>query len=227
MTALHDVKGKTLAMVVPWLDALAWAALLGGGISAVSLAIELRRRPAKMAVMNVVWPVTALYLGPLAVWLFRRYGRAAPDAKPFWAVTAVGVTHCGAGCTLGDIVAECGLFFTGTMLAGSRLDTSLVGDFMLAYVLGIAFQYFAIAPMRGVRGLRGIWAAMKADTLSLTAFELGLFAWMWGMHVLFRPELKPDQAVYWFSMQVGMALGFVTAFPMNWWLIRRGLKEAM
>ncbi|MFC7482973.1 DUF4396 domain-containing protein [Luedemannella flava] len=28
-------------------------------------------------------------------------------------------------------------------------------------------------------------------------------------------------------MQVGMMLGFVTAYPVNAWLIRKGIKEAM
>lgn len=30
-----------------------------------------------------------------------------------------------------------------------------------------------------------------------------------------------------FGMQIGMVLGFLTAFPANAWLIRRGIKEAM
>ncbi|MFI6073943.1 DUF4396 domain-containing protein [Actinoplanes sp. NPDC051343] len=37
----------------------------------------------------------------------------------------------------------------------------------------------------------------------------------------------PDTAAYWFLMQIGMALGFLTAYPVNAWLIRRGIKEAM
>jgi hypothetical protein len=41
------------------------------------------------------------------------------------------------------------------------------------------------------------------------------------------PHLAPDHAAYWFLMQVGMAIGFVTALPANVWLIRRGIKEAM
>ena len=28
-------------------------------------------------------------------------------------------------------------------------------------------------------------------------------------------------------MQLGMLIGFGTSYPMNWWLIRRGIKEAM
>jgi hypothetical protein len=28
-------------------------------------------------------------------------------------------------------------------------------------------------------------------------------------------------------MQAGMLIGFVTTYPMNWWLIRRGIKEVI
>lgn len=28
-------------------------------------------------------------------------------------------------------------------------------------------------------------------------------------------------------MQIAMMLGLATTFPANWWLIRRGVKEAM
>jgi hypothetical protein len=105
---------------------------------------------------------------------------------------------------------------------------SLGCAFVIAYVLGINFQYFTIAPMRGISGLKGIWAAVKADTLSLTAFEAGLFGWMAVTHFfIFHPDVKPDQAAYWFMMQIGMCLGFGTAYPINWWLIKRGLKEPM
>jgi hypothetical protein len=27
--------------------------------------------------------------------------------------------------------------------------------------------------------------------------------------------------------QVGMLIGFATSYPMNWWLIRHGIKEVM
>lgn len=79
--------------------------------------------------------------------------------------------------------------------------------------------------MRGL-GLRaGLIAALKADTLSLTAFEIGLFGWMAVMQlVLFtEPHLTPNHAPYWLLM----ILGFATAYPVNVWLIRRGIKEAM
>jgi Domain of unknown function (DUF4396) len=148
--------------------------------------------------------------------------------KPFWAQVFTGVTHCGAGCTLGDIAGEFLVFGLGATLLGTLLWNELFADYVLAYLLGIAFQYFSIAPMRGISGLQGVWAAMKADTLSLTAFEVGLFGWMILYSiVIFHGGLHPNSPVYWFMMQIGMVLGFATSYPVNWWLLRSGIKEPM
>ncbi|WP_322974647.1 DUF4396 domain-containing protein [Actinacidiphila epipremni] len=143
--------------------------------------------------------------------------------------TALGVSHCGAGCTLGDVAAEFAVFGAGFTLAGVALLPEYIGDFILALALGIVFQYFAIAPMRGLGLREGLTQAAKADVLSLTAFEVGLFGWMALMFFVFfpGPHLHPDEAAYWFLMQIGMVAGFFTAWPVNSWLIRRGIKEEM
>jgi drug/metabolite transporter (DMT)-like permease len=107
------------------------------------------------------------------------------------------------------------------------LLTDYLFDFCAAYVLGIAFQYFSIAPMRHISGWPAIKAALKADTVALIAFEFGLFAVMYWMHRSFRPHLNPTQPEYWFLMQMGMIVGFFTSFPANWWLIKKGWKETM
>ena len=60
-------------------------------------------------------------------------------------------------------------------LLGFALPAEYIGDYALALLLGIAFQYFAIAPMRGLGVKDGLRAAAKTDFLSLTAFEVGLF----------------------------------------------------
>jgi hypothetical protein len=40
-------------------------------------------------------------------------------------------------------------------------------------------------------------------------------------------RLATDMPEFWFTMQVAMLCGFATAYPVNWWLIRSGIKEAM
>jgi hypothetical protein len=209
--------------------------------SAGAIAVDiLRGRRQPMAVMNFVWPITALYFGPLALWAYWRLSRMSsgasgndhshrrPSGKPFWQSVFVGSTHCGAGCVLGDITGEWVVFATGLLVANSRLLADYTLDFALAYLAGIAFQYFAIVPMRHLPPAQGIVEAIKADTLSLVAFEVGMFGWMAvSTRLLFHQPLHPDSAVYWSMMQLGMLIGFITTFPANWFLIRRGIKAAM
>lgn len=135
--------------------------------------------------MEVVWPVTALYYGPAAVWGYPRFGwpkspqwRAEhgldqPPEEAGLVERATGVSHCGAGCTLGAL------------------------------------------------GLRmGLVEAAKADVLSLTSFEVGLFGWMALVQFVFFPHhIHADHAAFWFLIQVGMIVGYFTAWPVNVWLM--------
>jgi len=214
--------------------------LLAAACAAVIvLDMTLRGYRQPMTVMAVVWPVTALYLGPIGLWAYARWGRprsprwrrehGRPAERAMATSVGVAVGHCGAGCTLGDIVGASLVFVVGIRLFGLALWAELVLDFAFAFVLGIGFQYLTIAPMRGLGVADGLRAAVRADALSLIAFEVGLFAWMIALRfVVFATDpLHPDQPMYWAAMQLGMVLGFVTSFPANWWLVSHGYKERM
>jgi hypothetical protein len=87
--------------------------------------------------------------------------RRAPD--PTWRQIAVSDSHCGAGCVIGDIIAEFSLFALGWTLFGKSLYAEYAGDLLLAWLFGIAFQYLAIAPMRNLSLGQGLIAAVKSD----------------------------------------------------------------
>src|ERR1700728_49665 len=99
-------------------------------------------------------------------------------ARPWWVTMAIEVSHCGSGCTLGDVISEFAIFWLALTIAGSTMLAEYAGDYILALIFGILFQYFAIVPMRGLGVKDGLVAAAKADFISLTAFEIGLFGWM-------------------------------------------------
>jgi Domain of unknown function (DUF4396) len=126
------------------------------------------RAPQHMWIMNVVWPVTALFGSAWIVWQYFAYGRLATHRRmhaamerddempnrrltPSPMMVANGALHCGSGCTLGDICAEWLVF---------------------------AVPAITIAPMRGLSFREGIIAAAKADTLSLTAWQVGMYGFM-------------------------------------------------
>lgn len=241
-------------MTPTWLTTVSTLSLLVGLACAGWLAVDVVRRPPRMGIMAVVWPVCALFGSLLLLWFYLRFGRSRPrDAPepaddeghgdhetPMAIAVAKGALHCGSGCTIGDVVGETAAFAFPAVLAplgypglfGEPIWATWILDFILAFVIGIAFQYFAIAPMRDLGVAEGIRAAVKADTLSLTAWQVGMYGVMAvAMFAVYRPWLGHTPAVntstFWFTMQVAMIGGFLTAYPMNWLLIRKGVKEQM
>jgi Domain of unknown function (DUF4396) len=228
-----------------WLHTLASISLILAAISALIILIDiLNGHPQHMWIMNVVWPLTALYAGPLAVWAYFRTGRLSthqamqhakargetPQAKkkPFWQSVALSTTHCGSGCTMGDIVAEWFIVLVPLTLFGKTVFAAWVIDYILAFLFGIAFQYFTITPMKGLSPKEGFIAALKADTLSLTSWQIGMYGWMaLIIFVIIGHEIEKTNPVFWFMMQIAMLAGFFTSYPVNWWLLRKGIKEKM
>ncbi len=234
-------------MIPTWLHAASMIFLALGLLSAIVIAIDEWRHPQRMWIMNLVWPLAALF--GTVVWLYGyfRYGRlGAKDAagsagdKPFPASVAEGASHCGAGCTLGDICAEWLAFLVPAVAVwlgwhtvfAEKMFAVWILDFVFAFGFGVVFQYFAIAPMRGLGLAAGLKAAVKADALSLTAWQVGMYGFMavaafWIFRRLLHVELAVDTVEFWFMMQIAMLFGFATSYPVNWWLIRAGIKERM
>ncbi|QQE81448.1 DUF4396 domain-containing protein [Alicyclobacillus sp. SO9] len=149
------------------------------------------------------------------------------SSKPFWQSVFVSSTHCGGGCTLGDAIGGPLVFSLGLVVAGSSLFADYIVEFLLAYIFGIAFQYFGMGFSNLESLAKGLKNAVKADTFSLTAYEVGMFGWMALVHVFFVPIPQPNHLLYWFMMQVAMMIGFLTSYPANWVLVRMGIKHAM
>ena len=244
-------------MVPFWLHALSIVSLLVAFGCAAIIAIDETRDPQHMWIMNVVWPATALFGSVVAVWGYFKYGKLAaksrvmpamerdeemPNKKhtPFPGMVAKGATHCGSGCTLGDICAEWLAFFVPAFavwlgwhgIFENKIFAVWVLDYILAFMFGVAFQYFTIKPMRGLSVGQGLVQAVKADAASLTAWQVGMYAFMavahfWIFAALLDTQLHVNSVEFWFMMQIAMLCGFATAYPVNWWLISKGIKEKM
>ena len=240
-----------------WLHALYVACLLLGATSSILLSVQVIRHPQHMPVMNVVWPVCALFGTIAVVWAYFCYGRLAtmeahhhamergekpPNMMqaPFPVMVGTGALHCGSGCMLGDVAAEwlaflvpaVAVWFGWHSLFEEKMYAVWVLDFAFAYALGIVFQYYAIVPMRGLSLGKGLVAAVKADTLSLILWQVGMYGFMALAQFYLFPHFAKDRAPvnsseFWAAMQLAMVAGFLTSYPINWWLVRSGIKERM
>lgn len=108
-----DLSWRAHGATPEWLDALATAFLALAFLCAAVMAVMLAARPQKMWIMDIVWPVTALYRGPVGLWGLwdmgtppvspakrteqqqRRKQEEKGPMKPFWQQVAVAVSHCG------------------------------------------------------------------------------------------------------------------------------------
>lgn len=98
---------------------------------------------------------------------------------------------------------------------------------MFAFLFGIAFQYFTIKPMKNLSVGKGLVAALKADALSLTAWQVGMYGWMAIVIFVLFGEIPKTNPAFWFMMQIAMVAGFLTSYPANWWLLKKRIKERM
>jgi hypothetical protein len=156
-------------MIPHWLHLVSIFTLVLGFAAAGVIMIDEMRHPQHMWIMNIVWPVVALFGTVLTVWAYFRYGRlvtmeAAMNAKsggrepsgksvtPFPVMVGKATLHCGSGCALGDICAEwlafaipaIAVWFGWHWLFSEKIFAVWVLDFIFAFAIGIAFQYFTI-----------------------------------------------------------------------------------
>ena len=211
-----------------------------GLCSTAVIAVDLVRRPQHMKVMNAVWMLTGLWAGILGLWAYFAFGRtktrkdssmSAMEMKRVrWQSVTLSTLHCGAGCTLADIIGELLMLGIPIALGGSLLFGGWLVDYILALFFGVCFQYSAIRQMNpSMPANMAIGKAVKADFLSLTAWQIGMYTWMaLSVFVLFAGGGPArDSAEFWFMMQIAMMVGFVFAYPVNVALIKYGVKSSM
>lgn len=196
-----------------------------------------------MRIMNSVWVLTALWASLFAIVLYFRFGREKRPHKmgmkmdmgnmkmggsPIWYSRTVSTLHCGAGCTLADLIGEWAIYLFAITIAGSSFLASITVDYILALAAGILFQYAAIRAMSAISPAKAIGRAAKADILSLTAWQIGMYGFMAiAIFGIFANQLPKNSFDFWFMMQISMFCGFLTALPVNVLLIKFGIKKAM
>lgn len=149
--------------------------------------------------------------------------------RPHWQSVALSALHCGAGCTLADVIGEWLTNYIPVTIAGSQLWGNWALDFVLALIIGVYFQFYAIREMEKTSIVNAFTRAFKADFFSLVSWQVGMYGWMAIVYFVFfvNDPLPKDTWLFWFMMQVAMLFGFFCAYPMNALLIKLGVKKGM
>jgi Domain of unknown function (DUF4396) len=220
------------------LQSIALIAILIGVLQAMLILLDFRIHRQMMKIMYIVWPMIGVYFPFIGIWAYYKIGRKDSMAKgqdmdgdmhhtdkPFWQQVFVSTTHCSGGCALGDMIGAPIVFWTGFTIAGSTLYADYAVEFILAFLFGILFQYFGMGMNK--KKDSHIRDAVKTDALSLIAFEIGMFGFMYIAHAVLFNGLHPNSFLFWFMMQIAMIIGFATSYPVNWIMVRKGIKHSM
>jgi hypothetical protein len=214
-----------------WVTPVSWFFVGLGVISAAVVLLQIitrgRHQRKQDLAMNVVWPVAALFLGPVAIWAYNRGGMtdpARPNSGPSdhgeAAQTIAGGAPGGAAATVGHFIGVPLVVASGLTIAGTNLWVLIIVIAALAIGLLFDFEYVAVSGTPRRVGKRNVGVMLITATLTVLAFDIGMGGWMLLMHFgNFMPS--PTDVRFFFLMQVGLVLGLVTAYPMVKALLRR------
>ncbi|GAC1326853.1 MAG: hypothetical protein NVSMB17_00010 [Candidatus Dormibacteria bacterium] len=197
-------------------------------LSTLFVAIDIRTTPEAL-VMKVGFVVVTLYSGPFGALLYvlscrepmPRTHEAFVSAR--WRQVVGSTMHCVAGDGIG-ILAAAAL----TNLLHLPMGLDLVVEYFAGFVFGwTIFQALFMKGLMGGSYLQSLRSTFLPEFLSMN----GVMA---GMTAVMVPWMSRDAAAmdltsphFWFVMSIALSVGFVVAFPINWWLVSRGLKHGM
>lgn len=195
----------------------AWGALVAASLAV--LAWRLRRRDAAIApLMKFVWTLTVLYSGPLGLAVFWYAGRTDVARDSLWRRGFRSVAHCYSGCGAGEV-------FGVTLAAGVLALSShwvVATTFTCAYAAGFSLT---VGPLvqEGVGVGTAVRDAFYSETPSITVMEVAAI----GTDVWLAGDARIGDVLFWTALIFSLTVGLLVAYPVNVYLVHRGVKEGM
>jgi len=217
-----------MAMEVPVLNGvmLLWFLLTLAAV--LFVAIDIRSTP-ESPVLKWGFILLTAYTGPLGAFLYvlgcrePLPGMHEAYVAARWRQVLGSTMHCVAGDGIG-------------ILAGAAIASFLtlphLADIALEYVLGFGFGWtiFQALFMRDMAGgsyRRSLTSTFIPEFLSMNFLMTGMVPIAALGRMLVGHRLDPQTPEFWFVMSMALTVGFVVAYPMNWWLVAKGLKHGM
>lgn len=205
---------------------LLWFILTAASVAFV--AIDIPSTP-ESPVLKWGFVLLTLYTGPIGAFLYvlgcrePLPGTHERYVATTWRQVLGSTMHCVAGDGVGIIAGA---------VIGGFLAMPRPAEMALEYFLGFAFGWtiFQALFMRDMAGgsfTRSMRITFPSELLSMNVLMGGMLpmAIAWRVAVPAASDaLKPE---FWFAISMALLTGFILAYPMNWWLVTRGLKHGM
>jgi hypothetical protein len=193
------------------------------------IAYDLFTRTPEMKVMKWGWLLVALYTGPVAFvvyWFSCREPSLGTHEKfvaPLWKQSVGSTIHCLAGDATGIIVAA-----SITSLLGFPMGIDSIIEYVSGFSFGLLiFQALFSRDLLGGSYAHAVRVTWLPEWLSMNTVMAGMIPTMAILMSRSTKAMEPTSARFWAVMSCASLVGATLAYPINWWLVKNGLKHGM
>ena len=181
-----------------------------------------------MHVMTLAWGLLILYMGPIGLFLYflscRQPMKGSHDAfiNVHWKQAVGSLIHCVAG----DATA---IIFMAAILHYTDIPNGIevILEYSAAYLFGLfIFQALFMKSM-----FNDYWTAVYktifAETVSMNMVMTGMFPIIVAIKHFYPIASDPMKPYFWGMMSLATIVGFIVAYPINSWMVKRHIKHGM
>ena len=140
-----------------------------------------------------------------------------------WRQALGSAMHCVAGDGVGILAGA--VLSTVLGLAGI---TEVIVEYALGFGLGwVIFQSLFMRDMAGGSYRKALTSTFLPELLSMNLLMAGMVPTVMALREHVASANNSVSPRFWFVMSMGLLVGFVITYPMNWWLVANHLKHGM
>jgi hypothetical protein len=217
-------------MILQPIDFVVYAWLSIAVSSAAYVAFDQFRNNPEARVMKWGFVLVTLYMGPIGLLLYVMADKEpAPGTHerfvmPLWKQGVGSTVHCIAGDATGIIIAA-----AATALLGFPMWIDVVVEYVFGFLLGLLiFQALFMRDVMGGSYGENVRRSFLPELLSMNMMMAGMAPVM--IFMMMGRDMRamwPTEPLFWFVMSLGITVGFMIAYPVNVWLVAKGMKHGL
>ena len=144
-------------------------------------------------------------------------GHAHHGHSPGLATSFHATIHCLTGCVIGEVAG----LMIGVTLGLSPFATIALAT-GLAYLSGMTLGLVPVMKREKIGALAALKIIWIGEVVSIGVMEIAMNTADYHMGGMAAPSVA--SWMFWRGILVAVPAGFIAAWPVNWWLLRRNLK---
>ena len=217
-------------MLIQPIDIFVLAWLIVALLSAAYVAWDQFSGNPEPAVMKWGFVLVTLYMGPIGLLLYVMADKEPTPGgheefiKPLWKQGVGSTVHCVAGDATGIIVAA-----VAVALIGLPMWFDLIIEYAAGFLFGLLiFQALFMRKTMGGTYAENVRRSFLPELISMNCMMAGMAPVM--VLLMMGRDMRamwPGEPLFWMVMSLGVIAGFAIAYPVNVWMVARGMKHGL